>query len=148
MKKMMLCALLSAAVACCGSALYAQDNMSQGGGQMSQGGGQEMNHRMPPSPEQRLQHMTKTLNLTPDQQQKIKPMLEQEQQQMQTLRQDSTVAPADRKAKMMQIRQGTNDQIKGVLTPDQQTKWQQDMQNHQGGMNHGGMGQGGMAPPQ
>jgi periplasmic protein CpxP/Spy len=143
MRKMMMCALLSAAVACCGSALYAQDNMSQGSGQMSQGGGQGMG-RMQATPDQRLQHMTKMLSLTPDQQQKIKPILEQEQQQMMAAKQDTTMSQADRKAKMMQIHQGTNDQIKAVLTPDQQTKWEQQMQSHKGGMGHDNMGQGSM----
>lgn len=136
MKKMMLCALLAVAVACCGTALYAQDNMSQSGGQMAQGG-----HHMP-SPEQRLQHMTKTLNLTADQQTKIKPMLEDEQQKMESLHQDTSMSRQDRMSKMQEIRQSTDEQIKGVLTPEQQTKWQQEMQNH-----HGGMGHGNMSPP-
>lgn len=141
MKKMMICALLTVAVACCGTALYAQDNMSQSGGQMSQGG--QMQHHMAMSPDQRLQHMTKTLNLNSDQQAKIKPMLEQEQQQMESLHQDTSMSQADKRSKMMQIRQGTNDQIKGVLTSDQQAKWEQMQErNMQRGMDHGGMGQG------
>jgi len=125
MKKSILCALLATALACCGTALYAQqDNMSQGA---------PAAHRMP-SPEQRLRHMTKTLNLSDEQQQKIKPLLESESQQMQSLRQDTTMSKQDRMAKMQQIRQGTNDQIKGVLSNDQQQKWQQMQENHmQGG---------------
>jgi len=134
MKKMMICALLTVAVACCGTALYAQDNMSQSGGQMAQGG-----HHMA-TPEQRLQHMTRMLNLTDDQQAKIKPMLEQQQQQMEALHQDSSMSQADRHSKMMEIRQSTDEQIKGVLTPEQQTKWQQMQERNM--QRHGGMGQG------
>jgi Spy/CpxP family protein refolding chaperone len=123
MKKLFVCALLVLAVACGGTALYAQDTMSQSGGQGGGGG----RHMM--SPDQRLQHMTQQLNLTADQQQKIKPILEEESQQMQTLRQDSSVSGADRMSKMQQIRQGTNDQIKAVLNPDQQQKFEE-MQTH------------------
>jgi Spy/CpxP family protein refolding chaperone len=99
---------------------------------------------MPPSPEQRLQHMTKTLNLTPDQQEKIKPILENEQTQMQGLHQDTSMAKPDRMAKAQQIRQGSNDQIQQILTPDQQQKWSQMQAQHQGGA----AGQGGVPKPQ
>ena len=144
MKKVLICALLAITVACLGTALYAQDTMSQGQG-MGQGG----MHHMQMSPEQRLQRMTQQLNLTSDQQQKIKPVLEQEQQQMQTLHGDTSMSQQDRMSKMQQIRQGTNDQIKSVLTPDQQQKFAQMNERHgPGGMGHGGMGQDGMqAPP-
>ena len=90
----------------------------------------------PMSVDQRLQMLTKRLNLTADQQEKIKPMLESESQQMQALHQDSSLSREDRMSKMQQIRQSTNDQIKGVLNSDQQQKFQE-MMNHQG---HGPMG--------
>jgi periplasmic protein CpxP/Spy len=109
------------------SALYAQ--MSQGA---DQSGPPQRGMQM--SPEQRLQHMTKQLNLSEDQQQKIKPILEQESQQMQALHQDSTISQQDRRSKMMQIRQDTMSQIKPILNSDQQKKLE-DMQSRQG---HGG----------
>jgi len=142
MKKVLICALLAITVACCGTALYAQDSMSQGQG-MGQGGPGGM-HRMPMSPDQRLQRMTQQLNLTADQQQKIKPILEQEQQQMQTLHGDTSMSQQDRMSMMQQIRQGTNDQIKSVLNPDQQQKFAEMQERHGLGMGHGGM----QAPPQ
>jgi len=146
MKKVLICALLAIATACLGTALYAQDSMSQGQG-MGQGG--PGGHRMPMSPDQKLQRMTQQLNLTADQQQKIKPILEQEQQQMQTLHGDTSMSQPDRMSKMQQIRQGTNDQIKSVLNPDQQQKFAEMQERHGPGMGHGGMGQDGMqAPPQ
>jgi len=147
MKKVLICALLAIAMACLGTALYAQDTMSQGQG-MGQGGPGGMHH-MPMSPDQRLQRMTQQLNLTADQQQKIKPILEQEQQQVQTLHQDTSISQQDKWGKMQQIRQGANDQIKSVLNPDQQQKFTEMQERHgPGGMDHGGMGQGGMqAPP-
>ena len=100
------------------------------------------------SPDQRLQRMTQQLNLTDDQQQKIKPVLEQEQQQMQALHQDTSMSQQDRMSKMQQIRQDTNDQIKSVLNPDQQKKFEE-MQNRRMYPQAGGMrpGQPQQAPP-
>lgn len=146
MKKVLICALLAIAMACLGTALYAQDSMSQGQG-MGQGG--PGGHHMAMSPDQKLQRMTQQLNLTADQQTKIKPILEQEQQQVQTLHGDTSMSQPDRMSKMQQIHQDTNDQIKSVLTPDQQQKFTQMQDRHGPGMSHGGMGQGGMqVPPQ
>lgn len=144
-----ICALLAIAVAACGTALYAQDNMGQGQAgqsQMGPGGG----HRGMMSPDQRLQHLTKMLKLTSDQQAKIKPMLEQEQTQMQSLHQDTSMSQQDRWAKAKTIRQSTNEQIKSALTPDQQTKFTQMQERQMEHMGHGGMGQGQpqQAPPQ
>lgn len=134
MKKLILLTALIIALATAGVSAWAQ---------MSEGQGQGAAHgHSPMSPDQRLQMMTKQLNLTPDQQEKIKPLLENESQQMQTLHQNSSLTNEDRMTQMKQIRQTTNEQIKSDLNPDQQQKFQQ-MQSHQG---HGGPG--GMAPGQ
>ena len=136
MKKSLVCALLAMTMTLGGAALYAQDTMGQGG----PGGG---HHMM--SADQQLEHMTQMLNLTADQQQKIKPILENQQTQMQALHQDTSMSQADRRSKMMQIHQNTQQQIGAVLTPEQQQKWQQMQEQHREHMGHGGMGQ---APPQ
>ena len=91
----------------------------------------------PMSADQRLQMMTKQLNLTADQQQKIKPLLESQSQQMQALHQDTSLSQEDRMNKMQQIRQSTNEQIKSSLNPEQQQKFEQMMMSHHGHM-HGG----------
>jgi periplasmic protein CpxP/Spy len=128
-KKLILPATIAMAVALMGASAWAQAQMApgQGGGQMGHG---------PMSADQRLQMLTKRLNLTADQQEKIKPMLESESQQMQALHQDSSLSHEDRMSKMQQIRQSTNEQIKSTLTSEQQQKFQE-MMSHQG---HGGMG--------
>ncbi len=118
MKKVILCALLAAAVMCGATALNAQMQDSTG-----QAGGPP--HRMPMSPDQRLQHMTKMLNLTADQQAKIKPVLESESQQMEALHQDTSLSQQDRHSKMQSIRETSDSQIKSILTADQQAKWAQ-----------------------
>lgn len=110
-----------------------------------QGGGQQWGHGQPPTTEQRLQRMTQQLNLTDEQQQKIKPILDSESTQMQALRSDSSLTQEERMAKMKQIRQASSEQIKPILTADQQQKYTE-MMSHQGGYGHGGHGQN-QAPP-
>ncbi|MEY2490345.1 MAG: motif family protein [Verrucomicrobiota bacterium] len=63
-----------------------------------------------------LEHMTKTLDLTPDQQAKIRPILEQAKPQMKAARQESM-------EKMKAIRDNVRSQIRPFLTPPQQQKW-------------------------
>jgi len=117
MKKNLIYAAVVFAVLMGGSAVYAQD---QGGGQ-----------KQPMTAEQRLQKMTKQLNLTDEQQQQLKPILENEQKEMQAVRQDSSLSKSDRTSKMQQLRQDTSSQIKPVLNQDQQQKYEQSM-NRQG----------------
>jgi Spy/CpxP family protein refolding chaperone len=138
-KKLILLTALAMALAIAGVPAWAQ--MGPGGGGP---GGSQMGHG-PMSPDQRLQMLTKQLNLTSDQQEKIKPILESESQQMQTLRQDSSLSQEDRMSKMRQIRQGTNEQIKLVLNSDQQQKFEEMMSHGHGGP-HGAPPPGQNAP--
>lgn len=115
------------------TAVYAQMAPEQGGGQWGHGPHEPM------TADQRLQHMTKQLNLSDAQQQQIKPILENEEKQMQTLHQDSSLSQQDRMSKTMQIRQDTSSQIKPILNSDQQQKYEQMMSRQ--GHGHGGPGQ-------
>ena len=63
-----------------------------------------------------LEHMTKTLDLTPEQQAKIRPILEQAKPQMKAAHQES-------KEKMKAVRDNIRSQIRPILTPVQQQKW-------------------------
>jgi periplasmic protein CpxP/Spy len=138
MKKNLMHAAVMFAVFMGGSAVSAQmSGADQGGGQWGHGQGQPM------TADQRLQHMTQQLNLSDAQQQQIKPILENEEKQMQTMRQDSSLSRDDRMSKMQQIRQDTSSQIKPILTADQQQKYAQ-MMSRQG---HGRGGQGQNPPP-
>ena len=113
---------------------YAQAPPEQGGGQWG--------HGQPPTVDQRLQRMTQQLSLSDDQQQKIKPILENESTQMQALRGDSSLSQEDRMAKMKQIREGITSQINPILNADQQKEYAEMM-------SHMGRGRGpGQAPPQ
>ena len=63
-----------------------------------------------------LEHLTKTFNLTPDQQAKIQPILDQAKPQIMAIRQDA-------KQKIKAIRDNARTQIRAVLTPEQQQKF-------------------------
>jgi periplasmic protein CpxP/Spy len=78
--------------------------------------------RKMPSADQQLQHMTKVLNLSEDQQAKIKPILEDRQQKMSALMQDNSLSREDRRAKFREIGSSSHEQIRAILTPDQQKK--------------------------
>ena len=108
------------------------------------------------SADERLKRMTNDFKLTADQQSKIKPILMDEQKKMEDLRNDSSGDRQAMRAKMMQIRQDTNDQVREVLDDKQKEKFdkqeqerQERMQNRRGG-GPGGPGvdnSGGNPPP-
>ena len=79
----------------------------------------------PMTPEAHLKMLTEKLNLTEDQQAKLKPILEDKSKQMNALRDDASLAPADKQAKMKELHESFSEKINAVLTPDQQTKWKQ-----------------------
>ncbi len=96
------------------------------------------------NPDQELAHLTKQLNLTSDQQSKIKPILENQAEQMKQLHQDTSLAQQDRATKMHGIRENTTTQIRDVLNPDQQQKFDT-MEKKREAHHHG---KGGQTPPQ
>jgi periplasmic protein CpxP/Spy len=147
MKKAMIGALLTLALACSGTALYAQ--MQDQGQPPAQGQGmqQGMQRMGPMSTDERLQHLTQMLNLSSDQQAKIRPILENESQQMQTLRGDTSMSREDKMTKMRSLREGTMSQITPILTSEQQQKWQQMQQRHMPPPGASAAPNGAAAPP-
>ena len=91
-----------------------QDHSAMGGSMMG-----------PMTPENRLKMLTEKLNLTEDQQAKLKPILEDQSTQMKTLHDDTSLAPEDKRAKMKELHESFTEKINAVLTPDQQSKWKQ-----------------------
>ena len=123
--------------------------------QSSMGGGNGRWHHGPPDPAERTQELTKKLKLTSEQQTKAQEVLQSERSQMENLRQDSSVSQQDRRAKMMDIHQGSNTQIRALLDSSQQKKWdemqakrEQWMQNRRSGMSEGGGSDPQGPPPQ
>jgi len=81
---------------------------SQGGGP---GGGQQMRERL-----------VKVLGLTPEQQAKIDPILDDMRQQMIALR-SAGLPEQERQAKVQRAREAMRARIREILTPEQQTKY-------------------------
>ncbi len=100
-------------------------------------------------PNRQLERMTRELNLTSDQQEKIKPLLLERQQKMQALMQDQSVSQEDRRAQMRTIMEGSNNSVKAILTDDQKQKFEAMQQQRR---RHGGPGgpppDGGAPQPQ
>jgi len=78
-----------------------------------------------PNPRHQAKKMAKALALTPDQVSKIEPILADRDQQVQSLRSDTTLAPNDRKAKMHGIRQESDTQIEAILNDTQKQQYEQ-----------------------
>ena len=108
------------AVGVIGLMFVAMPSLAQEGGP-GEGGGHHHGHMM--SPEERTEHLTKTLNLNDDQKGKVLSILQDEQKQMEGVRSDSSLSRDDRWSKMKEIHQNTASQIKGTLNPDQAKKF-------------------------
>lgn len=95
----------------------------QAGQQPDQSGpgmGGHMGRSHMPTVDDQLKHLTKKLNLSDDQQAKLKPILEDQRKQMETIHSDSSLSREDRFSKMQALRQSSDAQIKGVLNEEQQ----------------------------
>lgn len=80
-------------------------------------------------PDRQVQMLAKQLNLTTDQSNQIRPILQDQQKQMMDLRNDTSTSREDKMAKMQSIRQDGDAKIKAVLNDDQKVKydqWQQE----------------------
>lgn len=74
------------------------------------------------TPEKRLSRLTLYLGLTPEQQVKIKPILEEEYAQLESFRGNDTINREQRRVKLQALNESTYEKIKPVLTPEQQKK--------------------------
>lgn len=75
-----------------------------------------------------LEHLTKQLNLTSDEQTKVQPIIDQAKPQIATIRQEAM-------QKMKAVMDGTMSKIRPLLTPDQQKKLDDIQKAHQDMMN-------------
>jgi protein CpxP len=124
-----------------GSSTQQQDEAGQPGGRPS----------MDQMVDRQLQHLTRALNLSADQQTQIKPILKEQMSQMMTLRQNTEMAPADKQQQMAQIHTGAQGKIRAVLTGDQPAKYDAllaEQLQHMGRHHGGGYPDGSTPPPQ
>ena len=95
-----------------------------------------------------LERMTKQLDLTPDQVSQIKGIHSDAGKQMMALRDDTSLAKADKRQKMFSIMQDSQSKVLGVLTEDQKTKWQAlEAKMKERRQEHGPRNGGGPPPP-
>ncbi len=94
------------------------------------------------NPDRQLAHLTKTLNLSADQQSQIKPLLVDRQQKMQALWQNQSLSREDRLSKAQAIRQDARTKLEATLNDQQkqqfealQAKMQERRQQRMGGPN-------------
>jgi periplasmic protein CpxP/Spy len=95
--------------------------------------GEWAGHHGAPDPNREVQHLTRKLNLTADQQTQILPILTARQQQMESIRNDSSLSQQDRHAKMRAAREDSDTKIRAVLNDDQKKTYdqmQQQMREH------------------
>jgi Spy/CpxP family protein refolding chaperone len=72
--------------------------------------------------DERIARLTQILNLTPAQQQQMRPILEQAQAKMQALAADNATPIADRQAQAQALRASVRSQMDAVLTPEQKQR--------------------------
>ena len=120
--------------------------MSQTGSKGSMGEGQGRHHHGMRTADEQLEHLTKALNLSADQQAKIKPILQDQHSQIESLKQNTSMSKEDRHGKFKQIRQETHQKIRDVLIDDQKAKFAEMQARHKEHMGkHGNHGDTGMS---
>ena len=66
--------------------------------------------------------LMKSLNLSREQARKLKEIRQQNKPQLEAIRNDSSLQPADRRAKMRDLMQQQQDQLSAILSPEQQQR--------------------------
>ena len=123
-----------------GAAFAQQTPDAQQGPATSQG----EHHHHAPNPQKQAEHLSRRLNLSPDQTAKIEPILASRDQQMQALWQNQQLTPGDRHQQMRSINEQSEQQMSGVLSPDQMAQLK--AMRHHGHHGQEGEGQPNQAP--
>jgi len=89
-----------------------------------------------------LARMAKKLNLSQDQQDKLKPIFEKQHEQAKAIKNDTSLTEDQKKEKFQALRQDTMAQMNGILTPEQQQQLQQMRAKHHHGNNGDSQPQG------
>ena len=77
-----------------------------------------------PALRQRMQNTARELNLTDEQKQQLQTIIRTQAGKLRDLRQDTSLAPEDKRAKLQALRAEITAEVKKVLTPEQFEKWQ------------------------
>jgi len=123
------------------AALAQQNPPAQPSGDQKQGGHGHMG--MGPgmgNVDDHVKELSTKLNLTADQQTKVKAILEEHQQQMQAMMKDDSMSKEDKHAKMKSMHDSIHAKVREVLTDEQKPKFDamvKDMENNMHGHDKG-----------
>lgn len=92
--------------------------------------------------QKRLENLSKQLNLTDEQKDKIGPLLRREGERIRDVRQNNSLTQGQAKRRIALIHRETNQHIAQVLTPEQNKQWQQ-MREERRAAHQGGQGRSG-----
>jgi len=96
-------------------------------------------HRMGEFTENRLEMLSKKLNLTDSQKTTLKPIFAAEANDIKAVWQDKSLSKEQKQSKASGIREAANTKINAVLTPEQQAKWTELKKERAMWMHHKGM---------
>ena len=92
-----------------------------------------------------IEMLTTNLSLTAEEIPKVKAVLDDQKKKMTDMRADTSIAPADRRTKMQEIRTATTAKMKEILDENQFAKYEK--MAMMGGQRRPGGGGGGTPPP-
>jgi protein CpxP len=121
LKQLLLVLVAASLILTAATFVAAQDSQSNGQPSASQDNG--MHRHGPPDPAERTRELTKHLNLTPDQQTKVLDIYTSAHAKMEGVHQDTSLSQDDRRSKMMEIHKSTDEQVRALLDPTQQKKF-------------------------
>jgi Spy/CpxP family protein refolding chaperone len=81
--------------------------------------------RHTPSADKQAKHLAKQLGLNRDQVAQIRPILGDRNQQIEQIRSDATLAPRDRRGRMLAVQQGSTAKIEALLNDTQKQQFEQ-----------------------
>jgi len=97
--------------------------------------------------ENRLERLSKQLNLTADQKEKIRPILRHEAERIREIHENTSLSQEEARRRMGAVRRNTNERIAEFLTPEQKKQWQEIREERRGGP-EGGHEPGGHRAPE
>jgi Spy/CpxP family protein refolding chaperone len=92
------------------------------------------------SVDDQVAQLAKELNLDENQKTQVKAILQNQSDEMQKLRQDSSVSQEDRRTKFQALRSTSTTKIKALLTADQATKYDDYLSKQRGHRQQGAPG--------
>jgi Spy/CpxP family protein refolding chaperone len=125
------------------TALAQQNPPAQPSGDQKQGGHGHMG--MGPgmgNVDDHVKELSTKLNLTSDQQTKVKAILEENHQKMQATMKDESLSKEDKHAKMKEMHDSVHAKVRDILTDEQKPKFDamvKDMESNMNGMHGNGM---------